>query len=365
MKKIAIFIDSLAGGGAERVMLELAKGFKKRNFEVVFIIRKKTIKHSIDVNLKLICLDDFKFKPKMKRKDYAKILKKVLESEGPFKFILSNLESTDKIIKLLKLDNVYFVIHNTISQKLKNRYKKKSLKNKIKFLKEKIKFKRLYSNENIITVSEGVQKDLLDNIRAKPKFIKTIYNPFDFKTIKEKSKENIEFKEENYIINIARFLLEQKRQDILLKAYKLSGVNEKLVLMGEGPDKKKIIDLIDKLDLKEKVIVLDFQKNPYPYLKKAKLFVLSSDYEGLPTVMIESLSLGVPAVSTDCPSGPREILKDMPECLVPVGNVEKLSEKIKTVKDNEIIKKKVQNVDLQKFDMDYVINEYLKLGEYK
>lgn len=310
MKKIAIIIDSLAGGGAEKVMLEIAKGFLSKHVKVNFYIRKNRIKHAIPDNLNLFCLDEIKTQQKMRRKDYALLLKKVLTKDGPFDLILSNLESTDKMVRLLQFPNTYFVIHNTISQKLKKRYANAKFIHKIKYLREILKFKRLYHHQNLITVSRGVQKDLLTTLHIKPKFITTIYNPFDINRIRKKALEsNPLIPKEPYIIHVGRFLIEHKGQDILLEAYQHANIKEKLVLMGEGQDKQKILDIIQKLNIEEKVIVLNFQKNPYPLIKNAEAFVLSSDYEGLPTVLIEALILQTPIVSTDCPSGPREILE--------------------------------------------------------
>jgi len=363
MKKIAILIDSLAGGGAECVMLELSRGFIEKNYEIFFILRKRKISHQIDIPIKLFCLEDYKFKEKMRKKDYALILEEILNKNGPFDLILSNLEAMDKIAQYLKHKNLFFIIHNTISKKLENRYKNKGLKGQIKKLKEKIKFKFLYNKKNLITVSNGVKEDILYNLKIKPQTIKVIYNPFDFELIKQKSFEKINFQENNYIINIARFFIEQKRQDILLKAYKKANIKEKLILMGEGPDKNKILNLIKKLNLQNKVIVLDFQKNPYPYLKKAKLFVLSSDYEGLPTVLIEALSLGVKVLSTDCPSGPKEILKELPECLVKPKDIDLLAKKIVELKDSKTLEDKVKNINLTQYSKQYVINQYLNLIE--
>ncbi len=364
MKKVAIIIDSLSGGGAEKVMLEVAKGITKRGTQVKIFIRKKRIEHTIPEKIEIICLDDIKPKQRMKRHDYAKLLKTTLQNEGPFELILSNLESTDKMVKLLKLSNVYYVIHNTISKKLENRYNKKGILNRMKHLREKIKFKILYKNENLITVSNGVKNDLLNTLHIKPKTIQTIYNPFDIKHIRKKSLENNSLiPKEPYIINVGRFLIEHKRQDLLLEAYKISNIKEKLVLMGQGEDKEKILQHIEKLNLEDKVILIEFQKNPYPFIKNAKLFVLSSDYEGLPTVLIESLITNTPIVSTNCKSGPAEILgEENKELLSPTNDANLLAKNIiNSLKTDKIIRP----IDIKKYSLDTITNNYLNLKEIK
>nr|WP_278252245.1 glycosyltransferase [Deferrivibrio essentukiensis] len=133
--------------------------------------------------------------------------------------------------------------------------------------------------------------------------------------IRRKSEEELpkEFKyleNENYIINVGS-LCYQKGQDLLIKAYsKLDDIkdNYKLVLVGRGPDKDKLVNLTNELGLKDRVIFIDFQNNPYPFIKHAEIFVLSSRYEGFPNVLIEAMICGTPVVSFDCPTGPNEII---------------------------------------------------------
>lgn len=361
MAKYGIIIDSLAGGGAEKVMLRLSEAFLSKKDEVVFFLRKNKIEHEIPDGIKIICLEDYKNNKKMKRKDYAKLLLTLIDKEEkPFDILLSNLESTDKISKLLNLSNMYFIIHNTISKKLENRYSKKGLINKIKKYREILKFKRLYNSENLITVSDGVKDDILNILKIKPKTIQTIYNPFDFDLIREKGLEGLDIKiNEPYIIHVGRFLIEHKRQDLLLEAYKKSNIDEKLLIVGQGEDKERIEILVKKLALEDKVILVDFQKNPYPLIKNAKLFVLSSDYEGLPTVLIESLILGTPVLSTNCKSGPEEMLSQhFRKHLSPVGDSEGLSENIKKFVNSNI---QILESDIQRFETEQILKQYKAL----
>ena len=122
---------------------------------------------------------------------------------------------------------------------------------------------------------------------------------------------------------------------MLIKAYAKSKVKEKLLIIGNFADTyKQCLTLVKELNIENKVIFLGFRANPYPYIKKAKLFILSSLYEGLPTVLLESITLGVPVISTDCKSGPREILENCPQCLIKVNDIEQLSNKIKDALNN-------------------------------
>ena len=120
---------------------------------------------------------------------------------------------------------------------------------------------------------------------------RTIYNPFNFSNIRSRSLE-YQVEEKNYIIHVGRFDI-QKRHDILLKAYKKSKISENLMLIGDynNPLGKKTLDMIIRMDLEKRVILKGTLENPYPYIGGAKALILSSDYEGLSTVIIEALIL--------------------------------------------------------------------------
>ena len=152
-----------------------------------------------------------------------------------------------------------------------------------------------------------------------------------------------------------------KRQDILLKAYKKADVPYKLILLGEGKDEKKINTLIKNMGLKTQVILPGFSNNPFTWIKHAKLFIFSSDFEGFPRTLIESLIIGTPVISTDCPTGPREILTGtLEEFLVPKGDIDALATKInQALKDYPDIKK----INLSWLRDDKISKQYIKLIE--
>ena len=129
------------------------------------------------------------------------------------------------------------------------------------------------------------------------------------------------------IVGIGR-LTRQKDFPTLIRAF--AAVRKKLpcrlIILGEGKDRGGLEHLAKRLSLSEQIAMPGFVENPYAYLKRAALFVLSSAWEGSPNALTEALALGVPVVATDCPSGPREILKDGAiGCLVPVGDPDALA----------------------------------------
>jgi len=167
-----------------------------------------------------------------------------------------------------------------------------------------------------------------------------IRNGFNIVDLRARSAENIDEQElfaKPYMISVGSFT-PQKRYDVSLKAYAL--IDKKLriplILLGDGPLKQELIILAKELGIFSDIIFKGFVKNPYPYVKNAKLFVLASDYEGLCNAVIEAQCLGIPAVITDCPTGNKEIVIDnVTGYLVPTEQPEELSICISKILTND------------------------------
>jgi len=256
---------------------------------------------------------------------------------------------------IAKIDNAFYTIRNTLSQTklaIRSGIKKKIKQNKI------VNF---YKNKKITCVSQGVADDMFE-MGVCPSSCDVIYNPFNFQEIKDASEREINpYKNENYVVHVGRFD-EGKRHDILLKAYAEAKIPQKLILLGQGEKESEIRNLVTELELSNKVIFAGFNANPYPILKDAKFMVLSSDFEGLPTVLIESLVLGVPVVSTDCKSGPSEIMTgSLKKYLSPIRNVKALADNIKCM-SNHYQSIKIDQA-IEKFSIEKVISRYLLLSK--
>tara|TARA_S200000501_G_scaffold359985_1_gene386535 strand:- start:1768 stop:2859 length:1092 start_codon:yes stop_codon:yes gene_type:complete len=196
-----------------------------------------------------------------------------------------------------------------------------------------------------------------------------IYNPLNKSEIVKKSKykiKNIFPKKKLKIVSIGR-LVEQKDQITLLKSLNFlkNKINFYLVLIGRGDLKQKLVDYTKSNNLNNKVKFVNFKNNPYPYIKQADLFILTSKYEGLPNVLLESIALKKFIISSDCPTGPKEILLNG-KCgyLFPVGDYKKLSRKILLFKKNSNKNKKIVNIafkTLNRFDLNYNLKKYFNL----
>ena len=168
---------------------------------------------------------------------------------------------------------------------------------------------------SIVAVSEGAADDLARQLHLDRDLVNVIYNPVVSPELFEKAAEPVEdewFEQCRgpWVIGIGR-LTKQKDFANLIEAFSRvrRNLDCKLLILGEGPDRSALEELVGRLGLEGECFMPGFVNNPYKYLSRARLFVLSSAWEGLPTVLIEALALGVCVVSTDCKSGPREILQ--------------------------------------------------------
>ncbi len=184
-----------------------------------------------------------------------------------------------------------------------------------------------------IGVSEGVSKDIQRFAGVSPEKIHTIYNPVVTDNLKRQAQAPLShpwFSEGSPPVLLgAGRLTGQKDYPTLIRAFaKVRAVRPaKLMILGEGKLRAELEALIAELGLQEDVALPGFVDNPFAYMSKAALFVLSSAWEGLPGVLIQAMACGCPVVSTDCPSGPSEILEgDKYGPLVPVGDVQGLAD---------------------------------------
>lgn len=358
-KNIILIVDSLMGGGAERVNVSLAKMFIENCFNVHLVIIKDVIHIDVDVSINIIKLgyvknsylafNDYFYSLKLKR-----ILFDIEERSGKADLIIGSLGLTHRLMNFIGDDRFFYALHGTTTKA------KLDTKNGInKFFKQYELF-RTYNNKNIICVSEGVKEDIL-SLGIIPKSIHVIYNPFDFDEILSKSLEKIAFDfPDKYIVHVGRFS-KIKRHDILIKAFSLINDNTlKLVLVGDGEEKDNIIKLISELGLQNRVVLAGFQRNPYPIIRNAKALILSSESEGLPTVIIEALVLHTVVVSTDCMSGPREILGGcLFDSLVKVNDIDNLSKMIEYVVNNNADINFKDMID--KFSKKSIMQSYMKI----
>lgn len=347
MANIAIHLPDLRGGGAERVMVNLANEFVERGHDVEFALSRAEGHHleNTSGNVSIHDLNARKV-PGYTALGALRPLKQYLERRQP-DVLLTGIARAN-IVALLahRLANtdcrIVVTEHNTLSRWLRD---EGGLR--MRAVPYMIRITYPWADE-IIAVSDGVADDLAQVTGLDPSAITTIYNPVVTKELYKKAdapSPHPWFDDEIPVILGAGSLTTQKDFPTLVRAFaRICEKREaKLVITGKGPEKERLQSLIERLDLDNKAMLAGFVDNPYAYISNASVFVLSSMYEGLPTVLIEALACGTPVVSTDCPSGPREILNDGKlGPLVPVGDVHKLSKSICEVIDHKPDKAKLK-----------------------
>jgi N-acetylgalactosamine-N,N'-diacetylbacillosaminyl-diphospho-undecaprenol 4-alpha-N-acetylgalactosaminyltransferase len=230
--------------------------------------------------------------------------------------------------------------------------------------------RKLYPNsDKIIAISEGVKTDLITNFNIPEKLIDVIYNPIDIDAIKKQSEEKIEHRWLNdeslkTIISVGR-LEKQKNHTLLIRSFqevRSRLPDTRLIILGEGNERKNLHQLLSDLKLESYVELPGVFDNPFAYLSKANVFVLSSDFEGFGNVIIEAMACNCPVISTDCPSGPNEIISNNENgILVPVGDRDKLSNAIISLLRNKPYRELLAN-NAQKrvrdFNLDNIMLKY-------
>ncbi|MBI1866412.1 MAG: glycosyltransferase [Candidatus Staskawiczbacteria bacterium] len=221
----------------------------------------------------------------------------------------------------------------------------------------------------IICVSKGIADDILKTVNRSLK-IEIIYNPVVTDNIYQLAKEPIShpwFSDLKIpiIIAVGR-LVKCKNYPHLFEAFNLvlKSHPAHLVILGAGPKMKKLVDIAQKMDLSKNIAFLGFQKNPYKFMKRASVFVLSSLQEGFGNVIVEAMACGAPVVSTNCPTGPGEIIENGKNgILVSVDDPQKLADAILKILNDQNLAKKF-SMEGQKraefFSIKRSVNEYEK-----
>jgi glycosyltransferase involved in cell wall biosynthesis len=324
-KKLAILLPSLHGGGAERVMLAVAGGVVSRGHSVDLVLTKAQGPYLAEVSESVRLVD-----LKASRVLFSlPSLIRYLRSERPDS-LLSVLHA-NMIAPLARRlagvqTRVILSMQNTLS--VQTRYAT-DLRVRLE-----PRFVRLFRRwtDGIVAVSAGVADDLSQTTGIPRQLIQVIYNPIITPEVIAKSQAPLEHPwfrvgEPPVILAVGR-LTDQKDFPTLIRAFALIRKNHhaRLIILGEGEERSAIEALVKQLGLERDVSLPGFIVNPYPYMVRSSVFVLSSKWEGLPTVLVEALYCGAAVVSTDCPSGPREILRGgQYGQIVPVGDLAKIA----------------------------------------
>jgi glycosyltransferase involved in cell wall biosynthesis len=361
--KITFFLPSLVGGGVEKVFVTLANGLSKNNYSVDFVLSNAMGVHlsALDKEINVINLG----KTHVATSFWG--LTRYLRANQPPVIItgLSNANAAALLASRFFSRSTKTIItqHINWSQVLINNPSSKEVL--VYYLS-----KYLYPlATRIVGISAGITNEIHNMRNIDPRKIVCIYNPVVTTQMLEFAKQQPHhkwFAKKNEPILIGAGRLEQQKDfETLIRAFHKvqSQIACKLIILGEGSERKKLERLIHDLNLTHRVELPGFFSNPYSFIAHADLFVLSSRYEGLPTVLIEAIGCKTPVVSTNCLSGPAEILDEGKYGkLVDVGNVDALAEAIiETIQkplDKDFLMERAQL-----FSAENAINAYSDLIE--
>lgn len=362
-KKIAFFIPSLTGGGAERVTLNLAKELLRRGLEVDLVIASDTISYH-----SLIPQEASLFNLKSSRVLFAlpKLIRYLREAQPDA--LLSAMSHANLIAlwaKLLSKVSTRVIVseRSTLSACVAN--SRNQREKTYPFL-----MRRFYSlADGIIAVSEGVASDLMHQGIISREEIRVIYNPTVTSDLLQKKHEAIEcpwfLPDTPPVILAAGRLTTAKSFSTLIDAFALlrTWIPAHLLILGEGEERENLETQINSLGLSDFVSMPGFVENPFAYMAQADVFVLSSKWEGLPNVLIEAMACGTSVVSTNCPSGPAEILENgQYGILTPVGDSSSLAKAIRKTLDNPVSSQILQQ-RANDFSVEKIVDQYLEILE--
>ena len=393
MKTIVISSGDLTMGGLQKILVEYLKLIDKNKYRIVLLIandygKKNLFLEEIPKNVEIQFVRPYNLVSKIAElSKNRKILNRLLlkryryRSKRVFKSIflekLSKLGKIDLIIDFdgglksildnLKAEKKIIWIHSSI------RKHKQDNKSKISRYGEELK-----KYDKIIAICKEMKEEIKELYPSLSHKIEYIYNPLDCNNIIEQGNENIEkmtsyekeLIESDYFLAISRLDAVQKDFETLIEGYlilKNKGIKERLYIIGEGDGRVKIEKMIEEKKLVEDVILLGEKKNPYIWIKHSKLFIHSSRYEGLPTVLLEALMLDKFVISSNCPTGPTEILTN-PKAgeLFDVGDANQLAEKVlKVLYDKDYQKELLKNIQLKKkeFELSEIAEKFHKIIE--
>ncbi|MEO1427942.1 MAG: glycosyltransferase family 4 protein [Cyanobacteria bacterium J06633_8] len=361
--KITFVISSLSSGGAERVLILLAQGFLNKGYQVTIITLSTKD-------------DDFYMVPVAANRIALGILG---YSSNIFSALVNNLSHLSKLRKAVfstKPDVVISFATETNALTILS-----LVKTGIPVIGTEhcdpnlMSYGRIWETlrsfsyplaAKIVSVSKGVD-DGFDWLSPAKREI--IYNPFlkiEDNSIPTELPTKVD-SEKKWMVSMGR-LTYQKGFDILIPAFAKVANNHKdwqLIILGKGELRPELEKLVEDLNLTDKVILPGVVKNPFTILKKAELFVMASRFEGFPMSHGEAMACGCPVISTDCPSGPREIIRhDVDGILVPTEEVNALAQAMDSLMSNEQERMRLASRATEvteRFSLDNVMDSWDKL----
>jgi glycosyltransferase involved in cell wall biosynthesis len=359
--RIAIFISFSGEGGVERMILNLAGGLRDEGFDVDLVLVKARGAHvlSIPAGVRVVKLNA--------RHTLTSLpaLVRYLRRERPQVL----LAAKDRAIKTAVLARAFARVPvrlvgrlgTTLSAALRGR---SLIKKWVWYMSMRLFYRHV---DRIIGVSQGVVDDVLAITSLPRERVRVVRNPVWTPELSRLAQESVghpwlQTRDTPVILGAGR-LTRQKDFATLIRAFAEVRTRRpcRLIILGDGNLRSYLETLASELNVRDDVSLPGFVTNPYAWIARARLFVLSSLWEGSPNVLTEALAIGVPVVSTDCPSGPREILKDGEYgTLVPMGDVTALAHAMAATLDHPLPRERLQEA-ARPYTVDRSVRGYLEV----
>ncbi len=338
-KKIAVFVSFSGQGGVERMMFNLCEGMATQGFEVDLLLIKADRAHlgRLPLNVNIV-----KLEASHALSSFPSLLRYLINKRP-----IALLAAKDRANRVALLTNmlakkitgnatrVVTRLGTTVTAALQEESR---ITSRLRYLPMRLLYPLA---DEIVAVSQGVADDLAAITGLSTESMRVIANPVITSRLESSAKEAVKlpWPEDDtapMVVGAGR-LTRQKDFPTLIRAFAGLRANRpcRLMILGEGRDRKALEGLIDELGLAEDVRLPGFVENPYAYIRRSSLFVLSSRWEGSPNVLTEALALGIPVVAADCPSGPVEILQGgRYGRLVPMGDVNQMTDAMQATLDH-------------------------------
>ncbi|MXO32956.1 glycosyltransferase [Apibacter sp. B2912] len=352
MKTILFILPDLNMGGAERIITLLINNLDKNKFTPKLLLMRKEgyYLELLDKNIEIIDIKTSRI-----RNAFFPIVKALRKLKPDIVFGGWGEVSAYLAPIIPFFPKIRFIARETniVSQHV--------TRPEIRF------FYRFYNNfDTIIAQSDDMKNDLINNLKIREKKIIKINNPVDVDAVETKSLEPMNFPFSEGFKNVVAIgnLSYRKGFDNLLKVFSyLKNENIFLYIIGEGDDKEKLIELKDSLQINN-VKFLGKITNPYPYLKNADLFILSSRYEGFPNVLLEAGAAGTFSLANNCKGGINEIIEEnVNGRIISIEDHKNFAEEIKITLSKKYDKNRIKNSIKNRFSKDKIIYQYEKILE--